>query len=260
MLLAIDTASETCAIAILRGEDVIERAEHVGQRHSERLIPMIEALLAEAGVCLTSLDAVAFGAGPGSFTGLRIACGVAQGLAYAIDRPVVAVGNLEALAFNAACQAPEASLVAAGLDARMGECYWAAYRIDREADRAIGRAAAWIADDSCSSQRQPTIRLSEQAPPSLSRPEALAHALIALAPDTLAGQAFTVFSYDLDRVEAVSRQPATAASAAAIARLGAHRLRAGLAVAPSDASPIYVRDRIAQTTVERQAQRAARVA
>ena len=101
------------------------REAHAVQQHSQLILPMIEDLLADAGLELTQLDGIAFGAGPGSFTGLRIACGVAQGLAFGAGLPVVPVGTLAALAQEAG--APK---VIACLDARMGEIYHAAYRCD----------------------------------------------------------------------------------------------------------------------------------
>ena len=234
MLLALDTATETCGVALVRDGAVIERAETVGQRHSERLLPMIEALLAEAGVSPRQLDAVAFGAGPGSFTGLRIACGVAQGIAYAIDRPVVPVGNLQALSYNAARSAPAARRVAAAINARMGECYWAVYAADSS--------------------------LAELMPPALSSAEDLADALRGAAPDLLAGEAFALFSSQLDGLQATYRRPQATATASAIAQLGLAALRTGRAVDPALAAPHYVRNRVAQTTEERQALRAASAA
>jgi len=99
------------------------REVHAGQTHSQLLLPMCQDLLAEAGLGLAQLDGIAFGAGPGSFTGLRIACAVAQGLAFGADVPVLGVGTLLALA-----EASGAARVIACLDARMGEVYHAAYR------------------------------------------------------------------------------------------------------------------------------------
>lgn len=257
MLLALDTATETCAVALVRGHEVIERAEHVGQGHSDRLIPMVQDVLAEAGVGPAALDGVAFGAGPGSFTGLRIACGVAQGIAYAIDRPVVAVGNLEALALNAALAAPDARRIAVAIDARMRECYWAVYQIEHRFGSGQGNAPDATGQSRSDESDVPVFRISELVPPSLLSAEALADNLIAWSPDTLAGEAFSVFATQLDGIAAARRQPRAAASAAAVARLGVARLREGLAVMPAHAMPIYVRDRVAQTTEERLAQRAA---
>ena len=103
-ILALDASTETCAVALGDGVSWRERSEIAGQRHSELLLPMIRALLAELGVTLAQLDGIAFGAGPGSFTGLRIACGVAQGLALGAGLPVVGVSTLEAMAETRAPQ------------------------------------------------------------------------------------------------------------------------------------------------------------
>lgn len=109
----------------MRDEELTYREAHAVQRHSELILPMIEDLLVASGLELGQLDGIAFGAGPGSFTGIRIACGVAQGLAFGAGLPVVPVGTLAALAQEAG--APK---VIACLDARMGEIYHAAYRRD----------------------------------------------------------------------------------------------------------------------------------
>ncbi len=121
-ILALDCSTEYCSVALLVDAHATSRTERAGQRHSELLLPMIDAVLAEAGVALEELDGIAFGAGPGSFTGLRIACGVAQGLAFGANLPVVGVSTLLALA-----EATTAPRVVAILDARMGEIYAAAY-------------------------------------------------------------------------------------------------------------------------------------
>src|SRR5712692_4380893 len=121
-ILVLDASTDVCAVALGDGAHWAERAENAGQRHSELLLPMVQALLAEARLDLAALDGIAFGAGPGSFTGLRIACGVAQGLAFAADLPVAGICTLEALA-----EAMPGKQVIASLDARMGEIYHAAY-------------------------------------------------------------------------------------------------------------------------------------
>mgnify|MGYP002783781892 CR=1 FL=1 len=238
-LLAFDTATDVCAVALAHGDKVIERSETVGQSHSSRVLPMAQQLLADAGVALSELDAVAFGAGPGSFTGLRIACGVAQGLAYGIDRPVVPVGNLAALAFNAAQEQPAARRIVAAIDARMNEVYWALYETTGEPDRP----------------------LVERIAPSLSAaaalPAQLHSALDGEAADTLAGEAFAVFAGALDAIPAARRLPQARASAGAILRLAQRAFARGEAVAPAQAAPLYVRDRVAQTIDERQAARSA---
>jgi tRNA threonylcarbamoyladenosine biosynthesis protein TsaB len=120
-LLALDTATETCTVALWLDGEMLERSEPGGQ-HAERILPMVDALLAEAGLVLTQLDALVFGRGPGSFTGLRIGAGVAQGLAFGADIPVVPVSSLAALA-----QGQDAARVLAAFDARMQQVYWGAY-------------------------------------------------------------------------------------------------------------------------------------
>ncbi len=121
-LLALDTATEACTVALWLDGNVLERNE-LGGQHAERLLPMVDTLLAEAGLALTQLDALAFGRGPGSFTGLRIGAGVTQGLAFGADLPVVPVSSLAALA-----QGVDAPRVLAAFDARMQQVYWGAYR------------------------------------------------------------------------------------------------------------------------------------
>lgn len=121
-ILAFDTSSEYCSIAIWIDGEILSRGVFAGQRHSELLLPMLQELLAQAELTLVQLDGIAFGAGPGSFTGLRIACGVAQGLAFGSNLPVIGISTLEALAQ----QASNNSVITA-IDANMGEIYHAAY-------------------------------------------------------------------------------------------------------------------------------------
>jgi tRNA threonylcarbamoyladenosine biosynthesis protein TsaB len=121
-ILAVDTSADLCSVALLTGDGEIARDREAGQRHSSMLLPMVEEVLSEAQLTLQQLDGIAYGAGPGSFTGLRIACGVVQGLAFAAELPVYGVSSLLALA-----EASGAEKVIAALDARMGEIYHAAF-------------------------------------------------------------------------------------------------------------------------------------
>jgi tRNA threonylcarbamoyladenosine biosynthesis protein TsaB len=227
-ILAIDTATDVCSVALLTREGVIERSERVGQKHSERALPMVDALLAEAGYRVTDLGAVAFGAGPGSFTGLRIACGLAQGLAWAAELPVVAVGNLRALAAAALAEDASAQRVLCAVDARMNESYVAIY------------------------EREGAIEsLIEREPPQLVAPHELADMARANDCDLVAGDAL------VHHASAWPAQPPWRSSrelnarAAWIARLGAADFRAGRSIAPALAAPLYVRDRVALTSAER---------
>ena len=122
-ILAIDTSGDYCSLALWLDGKVVSREERVEQNHSQVLLPLLDELFAESGIALGKLDGIAFGAGPGSFTGLRIACGVAQGLAFAAGLPVAGICTLEALA-----EAMPGKQVIASLDARMGEIYHAAYK------------------------------------------------------------------------------------------------------------------------------------
>ncbi|MEO8143701.1 MAG: tRNA (adenosine(37)-N6)-threonylcarbamoyltransferase complex dimerization subunit type 1 TsaB [Betaproteobacteria bacterium] len=113
---AFETSTEWCSVAVWTDGEINGIEERAGHTHSERVLPMLDRLVAAAGISIAQLDAVAFGAGPGSFTGLRIACGVAQGLAFARGLPVIGVSTLEALAEESG-----AARVVAYLDARMHE-------------------------------------------------------------------------------------------------------------------------------------------
>lgn len=139
-LLALDTATEACSVALLHDGQVTSHHEVIPRQHAQKLLPMIKQLLAEAGVSLNQLDAIAFGRGPGAFTGVRIAIGVVQGLAFALDRPVLPVSNLAALA-QGALRERGAQQVAAAIDARMDEVYWGCYQAEQGEMRLRGREA-----------------------------------------------------------------------------------------------------------------------
>lgn len=125
-LLALDSATEACSAALFLDGDVSERYEVIGRGHAGRLLPMVDELLKEARLSIADLDAIAFGRGPGGFTGLRIAAGIAQGLAAGNRRRVLPVSNLAAVA-AAAKQSVGADRVLVCMDAHMGQVYWAAF-------------------------------------------------------------------------------------------------------------------------------------
>lgn len=129
-ILAIDSTTEACSVALINGDDIRSLYELAPREHSQRLLPMVDQLLNQAGISLPELDAIAFGCGPGSFTGLRICVGLVQGLAFGADLPVIAVSSLAALAQTAVDEglAGQQQAIAAAIDARMNEIYWQCFR------------------------------------------------------------------------------------------------------------------------------------
>ena len=247
-LLAIETSTDALSVALGTGEPgapLWQRSGPGGAQASGTLLPMVRSLLIEAGWSLDTLAAVVFGRGPGSFTGLRTACSVAQGLAYGAQGPgragglpVLPVDTLLALAEEARqarvdAGQPLPGVIVALLDARMGEVYVAPY-----ACGAPGPAG-----------------LIPLAPPRLCTPTDLRAYLQDLAPGErlLAGNVF-----ELEALAALEGQRHNALpTAAALLRLAPGLLNAGHAVAARDALPLYVRDKVAQTTVERESIRLA---
>lgn len=130
-LLAVETATEACSCALLIDHEVEEKFQLAPQRHTRLILPMIDALLAEAGIQVHDLDAVAFGRGPGSFTGIRIATGVVHGIAFGADLPVIPISTLAAIAQDCIEQTGNDYIFTA-MDARMGEIYWAEYQKSRQ--------------------------------------------------------------------------------------------------------------------------------
>ena len=224
-ILALDTSTEWLSVAVGDGAAWHARAEHARAANSERALPVVDAMLADAGWALRDLDGIAFGAGPGAFTGVRIACSVAQGLAFGADLPVVAVGTLAALA-QAAWRERGAARVFACLDARMREVYVAAYVREGDVWRTALEPAVLKPDD---------VRL-----PSGNdwRGE---------------GDGFAAYP-QLGALAGLASVTATAIPhARAIAELALPELAAGRGVAAEDARPLYVRHRVALTTAERAA-------
>lgn len=232
-LLAFDTATEHLSIAVSVGGEVLVHESAGGARASATLIPAILALLAEAGTSLDQLDAIAFGRGPGAFTGLRIACSVAQGLAYGAGKPVLPVDTLLAVAEDARHGADELDAWVA-MDARMNEVYAARYAF--------------------SAGRWQTV-----VPPALTTPDALNERWAAEPPELVAGTALAAFG---DRMATGTARTAPNAlpRARAMLPLAFALWRAGAAVDPALALPLYLRDKVAQTTLERDAVRAAKLA
>jgi tRNA threonylcarbamoyladenosine biosynthesis protein TsaB len=227
-ILALETSTEWCSVAVGDGVRWHRRDEQAGQGHSERLLPMIDAALAEAGWSLRELDGVAFGAGPGSFTGIRIGCGVAQGLAFGRGLPVIAVSTLVAIAHEA-FRARGWRCVLACVDARMREVYAGAYARQRDDWREVVAPAVGL-------------------PETVVQPAAADHA------DWMgAGNGFDAYPELASRLALPEVDGSIRPTAQAIGELALPRLAAGEGVAAADALPVYVRHRVALTTAERDA-------
>src|SRR6266849_1622576 len=237
-LLAIDTSTDFCSVAASRGAALVSRHEPAGRRQAERILDMVGAVLAEARLEIAEIEGIAYGAGPGSFTGLRIAAGVTQGLALARGIGVVGVGTLLALVEEAAEQAAEKATdktarqvprerIIACLDAHMGEVYHAAYR------RA---GAGW----------------EEVSAPGLYKPEAVP---LASGRDWLGcGDGFAAYRERLaarlgECVSAI--RPEATPTARAVLKLAIPRFAAGEAKDAAAAVPVYLRDKVALKTSER---------
>lgn len=226
-ILAIETSSELASVALLhRGDLIAHEAEGV-QTHSQTLLPMVQALLAQAEIGLAQCDAIAFGAGPGAFTGVRTACGAAQGLAFGLDLPVVPVVTLEAMAqaCRDRCTATDVLVV---LDARMEEVYWAQYRYED----------GW----------------QVVTPPALSSPEEV----VARGPVVACGNGLISYASAFDAMPfAKDAKTDVMPHARQVAQLAQHALASGRTVSAREAQPIYLRNKVALTTVERLAKVAA---
>lgn len=224
-LIALDTATEIVSVALRLDNDVKLDVETERNRHSERLLPMVDALLTQAGLSVRDMDAIAFGAGPGAFTGLRTSCGVAQGLAWALDKPVVPVSNLMATA-SAAQQKGVTGRVLVAIDARMNECFVGVF------DLTDGLP----------------IVVSE---PELVKPETVAELCLRFQPNAVVGTAVDAFGPALGVPEDMRRDGTVRADAGDIARVAGDLFAAGHFTSAALASPVYVRNRVALTIEER---------
>jgi tRNA threonylcarbamoyladenosine biosynthesis protein TsaB len=225
-LLAIDTATEACSVALtLDGVAVAIRYEVLPRGHAERILPMVDDLLREAGVRLDELDALAFGCGPGSFTGLRLAASVAQGLAFGAGLRVIPVSTLRTVAQLALEASPEATAVLVCNDARMQEVYWGMFR----------RGAAGFAEPAGPERVGPAA--------SVHLPEA------GFEPGTVgAGHGFAAYPELRQRLGAGLQavHAALLPSAGGVLSLAQREFTAGRTLPPEGAQPTYIRDDVAR--------------
>jgi tRNA threonylcarbamoyladenosine biosynthesis protein TsaB len=220
-ILAIEAATDACSAALLVDDTVHERFEIAPRQHVALMLPFVESLLADAGTSLGQLDAVAFGRGPGSFTGVRIAAGLTQGIAFGAGLPVIPVSTLAALA-QGTVREHGATAVLAALDARMQEVYWGAFRRDAEGlVEGVGEECVCAPD---------TVECPQQHGWTGAGSGWDAYADV-LAP-RCAVQAAEVYA---------KQQP----HAADVARLAARAFAQGKALAPEQAIPVYLRNNVA---------------
>ena len=219
-ILALETAVDPGSVALWLEGEIVERFCPEGLSNSATLLPLAAQILADDGLSFACLDGLAFGQGPGAFTGLRVSCGLAQGLAIAHDLPLLGVGTLEAVAASIGGER-----VMTTLDARMGEVYCAAF------DRGCRVFAEGV-----------------YAPEALPLPDSTGW--------LTCGNALAVYPQIRERLAGcvVEWRPEIMPCASAVARLAAPRLMRGERLDPADAVPLYVRDKVAKTIAERLAE------
>lgn len=231
-LLALDTATEACSAALYIDGEIIQRYEIAPRKHSSLLLPMVDALIKEAGINKRDLDALAFGRGPGSFMGVRIAAGVTQGIAFALSLPVIPVSSLAAIAMVCHKEVGAAQ-VACAIDARMSEVYWGCYEInDTMIPRLIGEEAVLP-------------------------PQKIALPDVSTTSDRWVGAGTGWASYQETMEPAVvqrlqSIQPECLPDANAIATIAVSMYENGESVSAAEAIPVYLRNKVAKTTRERE--------
>ncbi|EMD1176267.1 tRNA (adenosine(37)-N6)-threonylcarbamoyltransferase complex dimerization subunit type 1 TsaB [Vibrio harveyi] len=220
-ILAIDTATENCSVALLVNDRVISRSEVAPRDHTKKVLPMVDEVLKEAGLTLQDLDALAFGRGPGSFTGVRIGIGIAQGLAFGADLPMIGVSTLAAMA-QASYRLHGATDVAVTIDARMSEVYWARYTRQENGEWAGVDAECVI----------PPARLAEEAQ----------------ADDktwTKAGTGWDAYQEDLGKLPLnLTSGDVLYPDSQDIVILAEQELKKGNTVPVEESSPVYLRDNV----------------
>ena len=218
-ILAIETTTELASLALLTGDRSLVRELSGVVTHSQGVLPAVQSLLDEAGMSLQQCDAIAFGCGPGAFTGIRTTCGIVQGLAVGAGLPVVPVVSLQAMA-QAAREQTGADEVVCILDARMQEFYWARYRFEAQGWRAL-------------------------VTPVLSVPEGVQTGDADAGVYAAVGSGVSLPAFPAEKICAVYPH------AAQVARLGLQAFERGEAGGPEAAEPLYLRNKIALTTQER---------
>ncbi|MDM4770078.1 tRNA (adenosine(37)-N6)-threonylcarbamoyltransferase complex dimerization subunit type 1 TsaB [Solimonas sp. SE-A11] len=232
-ILALDTATEACSVALSVDGRIEERFETAGRSHTERMMPMVQELMAGAGLAFSQLDGIACGIGPGSFAGVRIGVGFVKGLSLALDRPVVGVSSLPAMALRAIRGG--ATQVLAAIDARMNEVYWGAYVAAGD-----GRPRALREEGVCAPAEVPAVPAGDW---------------------TAAGTGWGAYPEVLPAAFGVTPSRVVADAlphAEDILRLALPQFQAGQAISGDLLLPVYLRNKVALTLVEQAALRAGR--
>jgi tRNA threonylcarbamoyladenosine biosynthesis protein TsaB len=212
-ILAIDTATERCSVALYVDEQWLERAVDTARRHAEIVLPMVDEVLREGGLTLRELDGIAYGRGPGAFTGVRIAIGVVQGLAYGAELPTVGISDLAAVAQQVAT--PGARILVC-MDARMSEVYWGVFAVAADSTLSAASDERVTAPDAVSAER-------------------ITHAV---------GTGLSAYPQLKAAWNRVAIYEGLLPRAREIALLAAHELRAGRGEPASRAQPVYLRDQV----------------
>lgn len=220
-ILALDTSTPACSVALIQDGVVLEDFRMAPRQHNDLILPMMDQILAQAQLTLSQLDAIAFGRGPGSFTGLRISAGIVQGLAFGADLPVLPISTLAAMALEAHQHNYHADWLAA-LDARMGEIYVGGYRIEKSDDQ-------WIAHE---------VFAERVITPS---------SLGSIAGDFQGVGSGWIYEEEINQaliLPAHTVLKEVAPRAACIAQLALHDFKGGMGVSAEQALPVYLRDEI----------------
>lgn len=221
-ILAVDTATENCSVALMVGDQVFARSEVAPRDHTKKVLPMVDEVLKEAGLTLAELDAIAFGQGPGSFTGVRIGIGIAQGLAFGADLPMIGVSTLEAMAQSSYRQFGDTH-VASAIDARMSEVYWARY--SREQD---GRWS--LTDEECVISPQELVNQIEADQNTWAK----------------VGTGWAAYAEHMDTLSLTTKpSDVLYPEAQDMAFIAQFAFAAGKAVPVEESEPVYLRDKVA---------------
>lgn len=225
-ILSIDSAGTLCSVACSGFHKDTFLESEPGQKHTEILLGMIDKVLREAGGSLNELDAVAFGSGPGAFTGLRVACGTAQGIGWALKKPLIAVPNLEAIAHTVFEPYAVGSKLFVAVDARMSECYCQAFEKTEEGLKPISECI-------------------------LQKPDTLLEDAKNLGCTLFAGNGFAAYDIDIKPEDGIYRSDIGLANAQMLIKVALQLFEEKKTILPEQASPLYVRNHVAMTIEER---------